>query len=506
LCFNRKSSLILAVLFIYKTVLCNYKETSLRNLTFIFLLLTVLSCKQNSKSEFIAQKSDINPSPKRTKLSQNVLKYAKYNSNVIALTNVTIFDGKGNSAKENQTLIVENGYFQSIGQNSEIDIPENATIIKLKGKTIIPGIVGVHNHLHIPRFPFVGDVASKLYLASGVTTIQTCGSASPQKEIELSNSIKKGQSLGPNIITSGPYFTGKGGNPNMIIPRDEKNIRDTIQYWTKKGVRWFKVYRHTQPNDLEIIIDEAHKQNAKVTGHLCSITFEQATNLGIDGIEHGLNSTSDFRKNKTFGICDGSREYIDKIIINSRKVKQLHQLMRDKNVFLTSTLAIYESSIPNRALADERTLDVMSPYLISQYEERRKNYDNLKSDNNEREKRLKRIMDFEYQFFQMGGTLTSGVDAGRHVLPGFGDQRNFELLKETGFATEEAIKIMTSNGAKALSNPEIGEIEKGKKADFIVLNGNIEKNIRNVELVFKDGYGYDPNLILQEMNGKFGVE
>lgn len=489
-----------------KTVPCNYKNNSLKHLTLILLLIAFLGCKQNSKSEFTALSSDKSSIPERAELNQNVLKYVKYKSNVLALTNATVFDGKGNPADYNQTLLVVNGYFQSIGRSSEIDIPKVATTINLKGKTIIPGIVGVHNHLHIPRFPFVGETASKLYLASGVTTIQTCGSASPKDEIDLSIRIKQGKFIGPNIVTSGPYFTGKGGNPNMIIPRDEKHIKDTIQHWTEKGVHWFKVYRNTRPSDLEIIIKEAHKRDAKVTGHLCSITFEQATNLGIDGIEHGLNSTSDFRKNKTFGICDGSREYIDELNINSEEVKRLQQLMIDNNVFLTSTLAIYEASIPNRAFADERTLRAMSPFLISQYRERRNDYDTQKSSDNIRERRLKRIMEFEYQFFKMGGTLTAGVDAGRHVLPGYGDQRNFALLKESGFKTEEAIKIMTSNGAKILSNPEIGTIEIGKKADFVIIEGDVKENIRNVEFVFKDGYGYDPKLILEEMEGKFGEE
>jgi hypothetical protein len=474
--------------------------------TIILILIICLSCQQNSKSTLASLSSGKSSIPNRTKLSQSVLKYVKFSSDTLALTNVTFFDGKGNFAKDNQTLIVINGYFQSIGLSSEIDIPKNATILNLKGKSIIPGIVGVHNHLHIPRFPFVGETASKLYLASGVTTIQTCGSASPQQEIELSKKVEQGKFIGPNIITSGPYFTGEGGNPNMIIPQNENHIKDTIQYWTEKGVRWFKVYRNIRPNDLEVIIKEAHKRNAKVTGHLCSITFEQATNLGIDGIEHGLNSTSDFRKNKTFGICDGSREYMDELTINSEEVKRLQRLMIDNKVFLTSTLAIYEASIPNRAYADERTLRVMSPFLLSQYRERRNNYDTLQINDTKREKRLKRIMEFEYQFFKIGGTLTAGVDAGRHVLPGFGDQRNFELLREAGFKTEEVIKIMTSNGAAVLSNSEIGVIEEGKKADFVVIEGNIEKNIRNVEFVFKDGYGYDPKLILEETVGTFGEE
>lgn len=463
----------------------------------------LFSCKQTPNKNLIASNFNAKPLKKRTELSNDAPKYITYKSDIIALTNVKIYDGKGNPAKENQTVITKNGFIQFVGDNSNAKIPQNATVLDLKGKTLIPGIVGVHNHLHIPGFPFVGEEASKLHLASGVTTIQTCGSASPYKDVELSNNIKEGKIVGPNIVTSGPYFTGKGGNPNMIIPRNEQQIRDTIKYWSNKGVKWFKVYRNTTPKDLEIIIDEAHKQNAKVTGHLCSVTFEEATNLGIDGIEHGFNSTSDFRKNKTFGICNGSREYIDDLKIDSKEVKKLQQLMIDKNVFLTSTLAIYETSIPDRAFADERSLKVMSPYLVSQYKERRKRLD--KNKEKIREKRFKRIMDFEYQFYKMGGTLTTGVDAGRHLLPGFGDQRNYELLREAGFTTEETIKIMTGNGAKILSNPEIGTIEKGKRADFVVISGNINQNIRNVELVFKNGYGYDPKLLLADMNGKFGL-
>ncbi|MAC94749.1 MAG: amidohydrolase [Flavobacteriales bacterium] len=475
----------------------------------IALLFALTNCGEKLGSKSTAQSSINNTGKQRTALSEHVLKYVKYSSNVLALTHARVIDGTGRPAKIDQTLIISDGYIQAIGKSGELDIPKNATTINLSGKTVIPGIVGLHNHLHIPGFPFVGEVASKLYLAAGVTTIQTCGSASPQKEIELAERVEKGEFAGSDIITSGPYFTGSGGNPNMIIPRDEKHIRDTIQHWTNKGVRWFKVYRNTRPNDLKVIIDEAHKQNAKVTGHLCSITFEQATKLGIDGIEHGLNSASDFRKNKTFGVCDGSRGYIDSIDISAKEVKQLQQFMIDEDVFLTSTLAIYESSIPKRAYADERSIAAMSPFLLAQYQERRKRYDSLQSTENTREARLKRIMAFERQFFEMGGTLTAGVDAGRHVLPGFGDQRNYELLIEAGFSTEEAIQIMTGNGAEALERNDIGIIQEGKRADFVILNGILEQDasvIKKVETVFKNGFGYDTSLLLKTVQGQFGKE
>lgn len=443
----------------------------------------------------------------RHTISESLKKYVVSDAKNLAITNVRIIDGTGNAEKSGQTILIENGYFIRIGAKEEIKIPNGLEIINAAGKTIIPGMVGVHNHLHIPGFPFIGDVAVKLYLASGVTTIQSCGAALPDQEIALAQQIADGRHPGPDIVTSGPYFTGPGGNPGMIIPRDEKHIRDTIQYWIRQGVKWFKVYRHTTPDDLGVILDEAHRNGCKVTGHLCSITFEEATDLGIDGIEHGLNSASDFRINKDYGICNGDRTYMDELVISGPEVKSMQQHMIDNGVFLTSTLSIYETSVPQRAYADERTLKAMSPSLLNQYRENRNRHDRQTGEEI-REHRLKRIMAFEYQFYKMGGLLGSGADAGRHNLPGYGDQRNFELLREAGFTTPEAIRIMTGNGARILNNENIGTIEPGKRADFVLLDGILEEDIsaiRNVEMVFKNGIGYDPGTLIEETDGKVGM-
>ncbi len=472
------------------------------------LLIMLAGCKNNLQSENNSDSTFNSVQNNIETISDSLLPYVKYKSSIMVFTNATLVDGTGNPVKTNQTILVENGFFKVVGNTSTVTIPEGTSVIDLQGKTIIPGIVGMHNHLHIPRFPFVGDVASKLYLASGVTTIQTCGAASPEKELFLSQQIAQGKQVGPDIIPSAPFITGEGGNPNMIIPRDKQHLRDTMQYWMGKGVKWFKVYRNTNPEDLKTILELAHANQAKVTGHLCSITFEEATNMGIDGIEHGLNSTSDFRTDKDYGRCNGDREYMDELVINSPEVKRLQQLMLDKGVFLTSTPAIFESSIPNRAYADERSLHAMSPYLKNQYEERRKSFDTQLEDTT-RNKRLKRILAFEYQFFKMGGLLCSGVDAGRHVLPGFGDQRNYQLYIEAGFTTEEAIQVMTGNGAKALGRTDIGTIEPGKRADFVILNGDLQDDatiIKNVEIVFKEGIGFNPELILKTTNSQFGKE
>lgn len=466
----------------------------------------LISCKNTSGSN--GSRSFDKNNNLNVKIDDSLRPYIKYLADLIAFTNVTIVDGTGNSIKQNQTVIIDNGIFKEIDDKADIKIPRNAKTINLRGKTIIPGIVGMHNHLHIPRFPDVSDVAVKLYLAAGVTTIQTCGAASPNTELQLSKLIESGERLGPDIIPSAPFITGSGGNPNMIISRNIDHLKDTLQYWIDQGVRWFKVYRNAKPEDLQTIIEIANNNDGKVRGHLCSITFEEATKMGIDGIEHGLNSASDFRSNKEYGICSGEREYMDDLIIDSPEVKKLQQLMIENGVFLTSTLAIFEASVPNRAYADERSILTMSPYLKEQYLEQRNRYEADLYDST-RNHRLKRIMAFEYQYARMGGLLCSGVDAGRHVLPGFGDQRNYELLIEAGFTTEEAIKIMTGNGAKALGRKDIGTIQIGKRADFVILTGKLDENaasIKNVEVVFKKGIGYDPKLILAEVEGHFGKD
>ena len=234
---------------------------------FIASLLYFSSCINTSDGKTYIDKPSFENH--NIKLPDSLSPYIKYQEELMAFTNATIVDGTGKAIKQNQILLIENGIFKEIGNHTDIKIPQNAKTINLKGKTIIPGIVGMHNHLHIPRFPDVGDIASKLYLVSGVTTIQTCGAAAPYRELELSKRIKNGKQIGPDIIPSAPFITGQGGNPNMIIPRDTRHLKDTMQHWLDQGVKWFKVYRNTNPDDLKTIIEIAHKNKAKVRGHLC---------------------------------------------------------------------------------------------------------------------------------------------------------------------------------------------------------------------------------------------
>ncbi len=123
---------------------------------------------------------------------------------------------------------------------------------------------------------------------------------------------------------------------------------------------------------------------------------------------------------------------------------------------------------------------------------------------------FKRDMELEREFAQAGGLLLAGPDPTGNggVVPGFGDQREIELLVEAGFSPVEAIKIATLNGAIYLGKQDqIGTIATGKNADLLVIKGDPASHIsdvENVEIVFKDGIGYDSQKLIDSVKGRYG--
>jgi Amidohydrolase family len=124
---------------------------------------------------------------------------------------------------------------------------------------------------------------------------------------------------------------------------------------------------------------------------------------------------------------------------------------------------------------------------------------------------FKKEMEFEYAFAKAGGLLLAGEDPTGMggVLAGFGDQRELELLVEAGFTPLEAIHIATSNGAEYLGEANrIGTIAAGKQADLVVIKGDPSRRIEdveNVEIVFKDGVGYDSAKLIESVRGMVGM-
>jgi imidazolonepropionase-like amidohydrolase len=184
--------------------------------------------------------------------------------------------------------------------------------------------------------------------------------------------------------------------------------------------------------------------------------------------------------------------------------------MVEQGVAMTSTLAIYETFVPNRPPLEERVLELMAPEVRTEYLATREQIAATAGANPWPEL-FARAQAYEKAFVEAGGLLAAGVDPTGigGALAGLGDQRNLELLVEAGFTPVEAIEIMTANGARVLGEYDrYGSIEPGKLAELVVIDGDPvarPAEIRNVTLVFKDGLGYDAPKLIQSTKGIVGI-
>ena len=453
-----------------------------------------------------------------TSLSQQTRQYVSVSEPVIALTNVTVIDGTGTAPKPNQTVVIQNGRIADVGAASTVKVPAGARTMDLAGSTVIPGIVGMHDHLFYTaaggRAAQMSFTGPRLYLGSGVTTIRTTGGRAPYAEINTKESIDSGKTPGPRVHLTAPYITGGAGGSagSMAEITSPEAARRFVAYWAEEGATWIKAYTDIRRAELKAAIDEAHKRGMKVTGHLCSVSFREAVELGIDNLEHGLLTATDFDPQKKVDACpSNSTARVGVASMTSDTAKSTIKAMVDKGVGMTSTLAVFEPFFANRPTKDERTLEAMSPEVREAYLTMRTRIDTAKGSPMTADV-LKNAMAFERAFAQAGGRLAAGVDPTGFggALPGFGDRRNYELLVEAGFTPAQTVQIMTANGAKILGvYDKLGSVEKGKLADLVVLQGDLAGDpavIRKVSTVFKDGVGYDSAKLIAAVKGRVGID
>lgn len=440
--------------------------------------------------------------------------YVSVHAPVVLLNGVRIIDGTGAPPAENRAILIENGKIKTIGAAGTLHPPAGAKVLELQGHTVIPGLVGMHDHTYYSsagretELPFS---APRLYLGSGVTTIRTIGSINPYTEINLRMSIDAGRVPGPRMYISGPYLTGGGNSLGRYQLRGPEDAERLVAYWADEGVQWFKAYTQISRAELGAVIQAAHKRGLKLTGHLCSVTFREAIDLGIDNLEHGILVDTDFDPTKKPDECPrGSRGRLAGLDVHSDSVQSLIKELVDNDVAITATLAVWETFVPNRPPLDERVLAAMLPQVREEVLTQRARIAQAGAGSPMNEL-FRTEMEFEREFVKAGGHLVVGVDPTGYggTLPGYGDQRNVELLVEAGFSPVEAIKIATSNGAALLGESErFGTVEPGKLADLVVIRGNPAANIadvRNVVTVFKSGIGYDSAKLLQSVNGNVGL-
>jgi imidazolonepropionase-like amidohydrolase len=460
-------------------------------------------------------------------LGPEVRKYVRVSTSKVILEHVRIIDGTGAPPKPDRNVVIEHGKVIAIGPGEDQPGGGDVTVLDLRGYSVIPGIVGMHGHLHFfarPNLRVDGSYdgsammipmsfsAPRLYLANGITTMRTAGSVAPQTELNLKQAIEKGVAPGPHLEVTGPYLDGPGLTAQVLTGPED--ARETVDFWADHGVTSFKAYVNITRAHLQAVVDEAHKRGVKVLGHLCSVTYEEAAEIGIDSLEHGFFVNTQLDPGKQPDKCSESRGDYTLEHISAEQADGLLATLIKHHVAITSTLPSTAFSVPSlnqdvdgKPPITAAALAAMSPgareaYFIDVKRERAGGRDLTKL--------LRRDMELERAFVARGGLLIAGSDPVGLFgsVPGFADHREIELLVEAGFAPVQAIRIATLNGAIFLGRQDqIGSISIGKNADLVVIKGDPATriaDIENVEIVFKDGVGYDTQRLLESAKGHYG--
>lgn len=419
-----------------------------------------------------------------------------YDKRELVLENARILDVVKGTVLEDQAIYLSNGKIKAIGARKKLKVPKGTTAVDVKGKTVMPGLVMLHEHMNYNNgagvWQFHPVSFPKLYLAGGVTTLRTAGAENPMYDLNLKRRIDKGVAIGPRMFVTGPMFNdASGGFLGDFVISDYEGGRKATAFWADQGCTSFKVYTDISRKALQGVIDEAHARGLTVTGHLGKMTCIEAAELGIDNIEHGFGSClSDLNL---------AWDSIWRVSVDQKKVADLITKLISSKTVLTIT-PFSDSDFGNYALF---------AYLSADEKKRIESYIVEKPHFLPKEKNDSQLRPLERAFVAQGGQIVLGADAADFgMLPGFQNHNVMITMAHAGWPPMQVIRLATLDGARFLKvDKELGSIDVGKNADLIIVNGKPDQNmedIRNVEVVFLNGIGYDSDALRERTKGLVG--
>src|SRR5262245_35695293 len=279
---------------------------------------------------------------------KQAVKYTTLTAPVIALTHARLIDGTGRPAREDLTIVVQDGRIAAIGKSGAVEIPKGARVRDLTGRTVLPGLVGMHEPLFYqierqgssPLVAAAPESFAKLYLAAGVTTIRTAGTTDFDGDLQVKQSIEAGGQPGPTIDLTAPYLNAIGDNPSP------DKVAQAVETAADRGATSFHADTTLRATELKAAIETAHKRGLRITGHLCAVGYREAAALGIDNIEHGIIFDSNLYAGKKADRCPTQSDLFgaakNMSVADPAIQRTMAELVRH-NVAVTSTLALIES-------------------------------------------------------------------------------------------------------------------------------------------------------------------
>jgi imidazolonepropionase-like amidohydrolase len=420
-----------------------------------------------------------------------------------------LFDSVSDELRRNTGIVIQNGRIMEVDADVQQQVSSTAHVVDLaETDTILPGMIDLHAHYNLDLVD-KGRVEEVVYngivfLANGVTSTWSAGEYYPERVIAQRDRIEAGESIGPRLFASGPYFGAFRCEYNIETATDdcigwpnditEDEIRQEVDAWAEQGVVSIKIKQAT-PGEMKMLIEQAHKRGMTTAGHLSNYDWEydvelrDAILMGLDRVEHQLTLGS--------GGAD------------SAEMQQMIDLMLAHDVYYDATLQMYGGVNERRAHPEMLWTDeakYFTPYAQTLLEKR-----GPPEPESDAEEFTQRVLELK-SLFDAGGAhlLIVGTDEPVYtsLLPGFAYHRELLAMTYAGIPPAALLKAATINGARALGvDDRLGSIEAGKLADLFVVRGNPLDDIkatRDIKFVFKDGVAHDPVELLQSAEGKIG--
>jgi imidazolonepropionase-like amidohydrolase len=428
---------------------------------------------------------------------------------MILIRNGRIFDGKASEPRTG-SIWIENGRIERLFRGDTV-APDDATVIDAAGQTVLPGLIDMHSHLLTGGFDSITDVidsfdpltqerALKQMLYWGVTA--TYSPVQPlESGLKLRTQIAEDIFPGPRLFISGPGFTAPNGWAGSLLPlaRREPNslaeAQEQVNELADAGVDILKIYYDTQccafvdplpkleTSIMERIIETAHERNLKVMAHAYDNRYHIDTlRAGVDILAHSA---------VTAPVDD---EYLE--------------LATKANALYLATLSVYHDAFDEKSLREfisqdfvqktvpKKTLDTLAEggpldgfLTITKKDYVKKQLPTIRQN-------LKKVAD-------SGIAIGVGPDTGvMGAFPGLSVHREMELMVQAGLEPAEVLIAATRTAAERLGASDLGTIEEGKQADFVLVDGNPLEDIthtRNIRTVIKQGQIIDRERLLSKI-------
>jgi len=402
-------------------------------------------------------------------------------ASTLAVVGGTLIDGTGAPAVPDSAVVIHNGRIVAAGPRSKVKIPKHAQIIDAHGKTILPGLWDMHAHFEQVEW-------GPIYLAAGVTTVRDCGN-----EFEfitaVRDAIAQGRGLGPRMLLAGVV----DGTGPLALGVERVDTPEQARMWTDRyhavGFQQIKIYSSVKLEELKIVADEAHRLGMTVTGHIPEgLNAYQAIEAGQDQINH-IHYIADIMKAP---LPEGATRLERfkagaNIDLDSPEAKKALEFLKEHHTVVDPTMALMEFFTATTAkppASFEPGINKVAPELAEQLTDVAPPTDRSAIGEKVYEKELAIVG----ALHRAGIPVVAGTD---QTVPGYSLHREIELYVQAGFTPMEAIQAATIVPARVMGlEKESGTVEKGKRGDLILINGNPLEDIhatRNVEYVITNG-------------------